>query len=168
MLDARRKASVMLSVVVLLTVGSTRTDKRDGVGHIAFALGMLRAIHSAEATFATRCGGGGYAASQRDLAAPPKGSSTGVIVEANATSGYVVTVEPGPGAYPFQSESCNGVTGVSSYFVHAEPVPTGSPTHHKPHRSTASLSARKSNVQWFIASTALPPTASVAWRATTR
>src|SRR5215831_19285169 len=43
-------------------------------GNEASAIGSVRAINSAEATYAASCGGGGYAQSLADLAlAPPMG-----------------------------------------------------------------------------------------------
>src|SRR5204862_1927250 len=79
----------------------------------AAAIGSLRAINSAELTFALTCGGGFYAPSLPDLGTPPPGSpeaflSPGMTTGASVTrSGYVIRLEGTP--FPHSPASCNGV-----------------------------------------------------------
>jgi type II secretory pathway pseudopilin PulG len=95
----------------------------------ASALGSLRAISSAELTFALTCGGGFYAPSLPDLGTPPPGSpeaflSPGMTTGASVTrSGYVVRLEGTP--FPQAPPSCNGLgAGEASqaYKAAADPV----------------------------------------------
>jgi hypothetical protein len=99
-----------------------RLYKSDGGGE-AHALGALRAIHSAQETFASSCAAGGYAASLDGLATPPTGASTGFVSPGLdiPTSGYTVALEPRPEAPRLETASCSGVEAVASYFAHAEP-----------------------------------------------
>jgi hypothetical protein len=118
----RGKISVAFCAIALMTVASLRTDRRDSVDRVASVRAMLRAINSAEATFASTCGRGGYAGSLHDLATPPQGSTTGFIVDAVPIIGYTVTLEAGSNARSLDVESCSGVQLVSSYFAHADPL----------------------------------------------
>jgi type II secretory pathway pseudopilin PulG len=95
----------------------------------ASALGALRAISSAELTFALTCGGGFYAPSLPDLGTAPPGSpeaflspgmTTGVTV---TRSGYTVRLEATP--FPGAPASCNGVAAgdaSQAYKAGADPV----------------------------------------------
>jgi type IV pilus assembly protein PilA len=70
-------------------------------GNEASAIGSVRTISSAEATFASSCGSGGYAGSMEDLAAPPTigGPSfipadlAGADTDTSLKSGYYFTIE---------------------------------------------------------------------------
>ena len=64
----------------------------------ASALASLRVIHTAQSTFASECGGNGYAQRLADLVTPPAGSTHAFISpdlgrDPTIKSGYVVTVE---------------------------------------------------------------------------
>ena len=97
------------------------------------AIGSLRAINSAQATFAASCGSGFYAPSLALLATPPTvGGGDGFIgtdlaSDPSMKSSYSVELTPGPpaeGAPP----SCNGIAAggvVSTYFVGASPASGG-------------------------------------------
>ena len=75
-------------------------------GNEASAIGSVRTISSAEATYASSCGGGGYAVSMEDLAKPPQGGGPafipGDLAAASTTgdgvpkAGYVFTVSQHP------------------------------------------------------------------------
>jgi type IV pilus assembly protein PilA len=97
------------------------------------AIGSLRAIASAEWTFASTCAAGGYAISLDQLAtAPPSGApflapdlGTNGIVK----SGYYVSVENGDGGVEVtaQAMTCNTYAGANSaYWAHTEPLVPGS------------------------------------------
>jgi prepilin-type N-terminal cleavage/methylation domain-containing protein len=102
-------------------------------GNEVSAMGSLRAINSAQSTYAASCGGGFYAPSLARLATPPTvGGGDGFIgtdlsTDPSVKSGYTVTLTPGA-AVPNTPASCNGAaagTVVSTYFVGADPVTGG-------------------------------------------
>ena len=121
-LNGHSRTMLAATAALMVAVGSVRLYKSDG-GSQAHAIGALRAIHSAQETFASSCAAGGYAASLNGLATPPAGASTGFVSPGLdiPTSGYTVALEPSPEALRLETASCNGVEVVSSYFVHAEP-----------------------------------------------
>jgi Tfp pilus assembly protein PilE len=95
----------------------------------ASALGSLRAISSAELTFALTCGGGFYAPTLPDLGTPPPGSpeaflSPGMTTGVSVTrSGYVIRLEGTPFAQA--PASCNGLGAgepSQAYKAAADPV----------------------------------------------
>jgi prepilin-type N-terminal cleavage/methylation domain-containing protein len=98
------------------------------------AIGSIRSINAAESTYASSCGGGGYAQSLDDLSKPAVGSATLFIspdVPANGVlkSGYVMNVSADvPTAVVTPSaKTCNAAAqdAVSGYFAEAHPVQTG-------------------------------------------
>jgi hypothetical protein len=98
------------------------------------AIGILRAINSAQSTFAAACGGDGYAQVLEDLAKTPPESTAGFIaadISPNGVvvDGYVFTVRAGPEAHTVTdaSQTCNSAKGdaVSHYFAEAHPVRVG-------------------------------------------
>ena len=104
-------------------------------GNEASAIGSVRSINSAQATYAASCGGGGYAQSLTDLALAPTGGVPFISPDLSAAdpaikSGYTVAVENGVGAIDVlaTTDVCNGAAAASSstYVVHAEPVQVGS------------------------------------------
>jgi len=102
-------------------------------GNEASAIGSLRAINSAEATFSATCGSNGYAPTLEVLATPPvPGQAAFISPDLTTTgvikSGFVVTVEPDNSAVTVtsQASTCNNAAdAISSYFAHAEPVTVG-------------------------------------------
>jgi type IV pilus assembly protein PilA len=99
-------------------------------GNEASAIGSLRAVNSAQSTFAASCGSGFYAPSLVRLAAPPTvGGGDGFIgpdlsTDPSTKSGYTVTNTPGAAAAGAPA-SCNGAaagTVVGTYFVSASPT----------------------------------------------
>jgi len=104
-------------------------------GNEASAVGSLRAINSAESTFATSCGANGYAQSLDDLAKPPVGSNAGFISPDLASngvskSGYIVNLTSDTSAATITAAAytCNAssAAAVSAYFAEAHPVTAGS------------------------------------------
>jgi prepilin-type N-terminal cleavage/methylation domain-containing protein len=98
------------------------------------AVGSMRAINSAETTYASSCGHGGYAQTLDDLSRPATGSAQLFIspdVPANgvAKSGYVMNVSADMSASIVANgaSTCNAATldAVSGYFAEAHPVSTG-------------------------------------------
>lgn len=102
----------------------------------ASALASLRVIHTAQSTFASECGGNGYAQKLADLVKPPAGSTHGFIspdlaLDPTLKSGYVISIEEGaePGAVDMLAAgaSCNASASptVSTYWAGAAPVHVG-------------------------------------------
>ena len=108
-------------------------------GNEASAIGSVRAISSAEATYAASCGGGGYAQSLADLAlAPANGGVPFVSPDLDPAtnpggaggvnkSGYTVVVAGGVPATSVQvmaaNRTCNGSAGASMTTFHVTAVP---------------------------------------------
>ena len=102
-------------------------------GNEASAIGSLRAINSAQSTYAASCGSGFYAPTLANLATPPTvGGGDGFIgtdlsADPSIKSGYTVTMTGGVPATGAPA-SCNGAatgTVVATYFVGATPNPGG-------------------------------------------
>ena len=97
-------------------------------GNEASAIGSMRTLSSAEAAYASSCGGGGYALSIEDLALPPTAGGPNFIpadLEAASTtgagtpkSGYVFTISPsGAGDVVMASaDTCNGGADTETEF----------------------------------------------------
>ena len=110
-------------------------------GNEASAIGSMRTINSSQATYASSCGGGGYAQTLADLALSPGNGSPGFITPdvalatggaatAAPKSGYGFTMAAGPGASQVltAAQTCNGSAAASQtgYYSTAEPVSQGS------------------------------------------
>ncbi len=104
-------------------------------GNEAGAIGSLRAITSAQSTFSSSCGAGGYAQALDDLAKPPTGAVAGFVPPDLAStpsikSGFSVslTADTGSATVVVASATCNGSVNdsVSAYFAEAHPVIVGS------------------------------------------
>ena len=102
-------------------------------GNEASAIGSLRAVNSAQATYAASCGFGFYAPSLVSLGTPPTvGGGDGFIgtdlgADPSVKSSYTITVTGGAAAAGVPA-SCNGVAAgatVSTYFVSAAPTAGG-------------------------------------------
>ena len=102
-------------------------------GNEASAIGSLRAVNSAQSTFAASCGSGFYAPTLLRLGTPPTvGGGDGFIgtdlsADPSVKSSYTVAVAAGPAAAGAPA-SCNGAaagTVVSTLFVSAAPTPGG-------------------------------------------
>lgn len=106
-------------------------------GNEASAIGSLRAVNSAQSTYAASCGTGFYAPSLANLSTPPvRGGGDGFIGPDLATdpslkSSYTVTLTAGAAAAGAPA-SCNGAavgSVVSTYFVGADPATGGGARH---------------------------------------
>lgn len=103
-------------------------------GNEASAIGSVRAVNSAEATYAASCGGGGYATTLTALALAPAGGVAFISPDLAANpaikSGYTITVAVGTDATAVlaAANTCNGAATASAatYYVHGEPVTVGS------------------------------------------
>jgi hypothetical protein len=98
-------------------------------GNEAQAIGAMRAIGSAQVTFASTCAKGAYAASLTGLGTPPAGQTipflTGRLTnEPVRVDGYHLMLtggDPAEGA----SETCNGTKAARNFFAVAEPDAPG-------------------------------------------
>ena len=104
-------------------------------GNEASAIGSLRSIASAEHTYSSSCGGGGYATTLGDLAQPPAAGGPAFIpadlaaAEPGGTpkSGYEYTIT-GAGDFVLSSTAtCNsaGADTMTGFFVQADPIDPG-------------------------------------------
>jgi len=101
-------------------------------GNEASAIGSVRTVNSAQASFASSCGGGGYAQTLADLGKAPAGGVPFVSPDliAGSKSGYGIAVEDGLNASDvvLAANTCNASAANSrtAFFVHAEPLQVGS------------------------------------------
>ncbi len=105
-------------------------------GNEASAIGSIRTISSAEASFSSTCGGGGYAITLADLAAPPTAGgpaflSSDLVPAASGAarkSGYEFTITGGAGDDVLAAaDTCNGSANASEteFFATADPISAG-------------------------------------------
>jgi type IV pilus assembly protein PilA len=104
-------------------------------GNEASAIGSLRAINSAQSTYSSSCGGGGYAVTLPDLLKPAASGGQGFIspdlgLASNVKAGYTVTMaaEAAAVAVSTVALSCNAPAAapVGSYWASAVPTSLGS------------------------------------------
>ena len=94
------------------------------------AIGSLRAIATADTSYAATCGNGSYATLFATLAVGPGGSGDGFLSPDLATApvptknGYTFTIGPGTGAVATGAD-CNGVVTATAYYMSATPVVIG-------------------------------------------
>jgi type IV pilus assembly protein PilA len=96
-------------------------------GNEASAIGSLRAVNSAEASYASSCGSGSYAGTLADLGKSPVSGSEGFISVDLTTdpankSGYAIELTAGDAA-PTGISGCNSPSSLAqTYFVAANPL----------------------------------------------
>ena len=98
-------------------------------GNESSAVGSLRAMNTAEASYASGGGKGGFATTFVTLAAPCPGGTIGFISPDLSTdpaikSGYSIVLTVGTGASPGPLD-CNGTATQSAYYATALPVMGG-------------------------------------------
>jgi type IV pilus assembly protein PilA len=98
-------------------------------GNEASAIGSMRAITSAEASYSGGAANGGYAASLNRLSLACPGSTQGFIspdlsTDPSFKSGYQIALAPATGAGPAPLD-CNGVASVTGYYATALPTQVG-------------------------------------------
>lgn len=101
-------------------------------GNEASAVASMRTITSAQATFQSTCGGGGYANSLSDLAQPPTSGGAAFISPDLAAavpdgvpkSGYVFAVTGGGASVLDAEDTCNGAAAdtMTAFFAQGGPV----------------------------------------------
>jgi type IV pilus assembly protein PilA len=101
-------------------------------GNEASAIGSVRAINSAEATYAASCGGGGYAQSLADLAKMPTGGVPFISPDlvGGQKSGYKIALAAPTATQVVlvAANTCNtaAADALAGYYVHSEPITVGS------------------------------------------
>jgi type IV pilus assembly protein PilA len=103
-------------------------------GNEASAIGTIRTISSAEATYAGSCGGGGYATVLADLAKVPQAGGVGFIppdIAAATKSGYTVSLATHSGAtnvVTAKAATCNNASAdaLAGFLASNVPVSAGS------------------------------------------
>ena len=106
-------------------------------GNEASAIGSLRTISSAEHTYSSSCGGGGYAVTLADLAVPPASAPTSpAFIPADLAaaapggaqkSGFEFTITGGGAVVRAAADTCNGASAdtMTGFFVQADPTDPG-------------------------------------------
>jgi len=92
----------------------------------ASAIGSMRAISSAETSYAAVAGRGGFAPGLTTLSAPCPGGGSGFIspdlsADPSHKSGYVVTLMPAASATAGAAD-CNGVITQTAFYATAVPI----------------------------------------------
>jgi prepilin-type N-terminal cleavage/methylation domain-containing protein len=98
-------------------------------GNEAAAIGSLRALNSAESSYAAAAGKGGFSPTLAELAAACPGSAVGFIspdlsTDPSVKSGYTVTMAAASTSSAGPND-CNGVATETAYYVTAIPVAAG-------------------------------------------
>ena len=123
-------------------------------GNESSAIGSLRAVNSAQASYASSAAPGGYSVDLAVLVNACPGSSQGFIspdlgATSSVKSGYTITMTDGAAAADVAND-CNGVMSRSEYYSTAIPLTLGS-TGNRTFASTAGGSI-------FFTLTTTPPT----------
>ena len=123
-------------------------------GNESSAIGSLRAVNSAQASYASSAAPGGYSVDLAVLVEACPGSSQGFIspdlgATSSVKSGYTITMTDGAAAADVAND-CNGVMSRSEYYSTAIPLTMGS-TGNRTFASTAGGSI-------FFTLTTTPPT----------
>jgi prepilin-type N-terminal cleavage/methylation domain-containing protein len=98
-------------------------------GNESSAIGSVRDINSAQASYSAAAGQGGYAVLLATLSTACPGSAQGFIspdlsTDPSVKSGFTVTLAAGAGAVPVAND-CNGTPSQTAYYAHAEPITWG-------------------------------------------
>jgi type IV pilus assembly protein PilA len=100
-------------------------------GNETSAIGSMRAITAAEAAYSSATGGGGYAITLADLAAPCPGSTQGFIspdlkTDPSIKAGYTVALKDTTVGTPAViTKDCNAKDSHTGYYATAEPLGVG-------------------------------------------
>jgi type IV pilus assembly protein PilA len=99
-------------------------------GYEASAIGSVRAINSAQASYSASAANGGYATSLVELSAPCPGSTQGFISpdlsqDPSFKSGYSVALGPATSGVALTMPACGGQMPQTDYFATAVPITVG-------------------------------------------
>jgi hypothetical protein len=120
-----RKAAIVCVAVLVVIVAEARLWRSEPNNEVS-AIGALKAVAAAQASYAGR--NGGYAG---DLAALSKGCpgsrpfvGPDLASDPSRKAGYQIALAPGPAARRVSSD-CNGATTYSGFYATATPLPPG-------------------------------------------
>ena len=120
---------VVTMIGIVSAIAAPALSRAQGAAYEASTIGSLRAIHAAEALFASSCGGGYFAPTMASLATQPPGSNAPFIDAAFTADTFVrqnYTIRFTAGAVAAASPAtCSGLAkgqSVSTYFVAADLV----------------------------------------------
>ena len=99
-------------------------------GNEAAAIGSLRAVNSAEASYSSAAGQGGYAILLSVLATGCQGSTQGFIspdlkLDPSVKSGYTITLADSTANPADVADDCNGTKSRSGFYATAVPLQVG-------------------------------------------
>jgi type IV pilus assembly protein PilA len=127
-------------------------------GNEASAIGSLRAVSSAQSTFAASCANGMYAQSLATLGTGPSGGSAFISPDLGASgtvtkSGYTVSMTGSSAT----GTACNGATALASgYHAWADPVSTSTGTRYFFTNTTGTIWQNTSSIGSGGSDTATP------------
>jgi prepilin-type N-terminal cleavage/methylation domain-containing protein len=123
---------VVAIIGILATIAVPGLLRARMAGNEASAIGSMRAVNSAQVTYAATCGGDGYAQDLATLATPPTDGGDpfiGADLSANGIqkSGYIVALAAGANSVPVRTAAttCNGTNSFSSFHATATPAIVG-------------------------------------------
>jgi len=112
----------LLSAIAMPTVFRSRMAANE-----TSAYGAIRALHTAQLTYAITCGYGNYASAFPNLGNPNGDGYLAPDLTSGPTplkSGYSYVLQPGPNGLTAFTD-CNGAATTSDYYVSATPVDFG-------------------------------------------
>jgi type IV pilus assembly protein PilA len=132
-------------------------------GNEASAIGSMRAINSAQSTFAASCGNGFYSPTLTNLGTAPAGGTAFISPDLGAAasvskSGYTVTMGSSSGVAASAPASCNGLAAgavVQGYNATATPA-AGGGTRAFGTNTTGTIFQQVSQVALAMTDTAAP------------
>jgi type II secretory pathway pseudopilin PulG len=124
---------VVAIIGVLSAVAAPALIRARVAGNEASAIGSLRAINSAEASYSTAAGKGGYATQLATLASPCPNSSVGFIsvdlaTDPSTKSGFTITLLTGAIGVAGPTD-CNGSNTQTAYYATGVPISIGLTGH---------------------------------------
>jgi len=116
----------IIGIIMAIAVPAMLRARR--TGNEAAAIGSLRALNSAESSYAA-AGKGGFSPLLATLATPCPGSTAAFIspdlsIDPAIKSGYTITIGPSAMSSPAPLD-CNGVATITAYYTTAVPVSAG-------------------------------------------
>jgi type IV pilus assembly protein PilA len=117
----------IIGIIMAIAVPAMLRARR--TGNEAAAIGSLRALNSAESSYAAAAGKGGFSPLLATLATPCPGSNAAFIspdlsIDPAIKSGYTITMAPSATSSPGPLD-CNGVATITAYYTTAVPVSAG-------------------------------------------